>query len=249
MIRAGVLVAGFVLIWQAFIWATDVPAFMLPPPGKVAEALWTHRWQLLVDSGVTLAEILLGLLCGVALGCGTAIAMVWSRRIDYWLRPITVVSQALPVFALAPLLVLWMGYGMSSKIAMATLIIYFPVAATFFDGLRRTSPDMIDLARTMTHGGKSGWPILAYVRIPAALPALAAGIRVAAAVAPIGAIVGEWVGSNAGLGRLMMYSAARNQTPTMFAALVCLAVLALMVYFFIDWALKKIVFWTRETRV
>jgi putative hydroxymethylpyrimidine transport system permease protein len=111
-----------------------------------------------------------------------------------------VASQAVPVFALAAILVLWLGYGLASKVAMATIIIYFPVAAAFLDGLRRTDPGWLDLARVM---GASRASILRHIRTPAALPALGSGLRVAAAVAPIGAVIGEWVGSSAGLGYLV----------------------------------------------
>ena len=129
--------------------------------------------------------------------------------------PLLVVSQALPVFALAPLLVLWLGYGMASKVAMAVLIIFFPVTAAFLDGLRRTEPGWLELARTMDARPLA---ILAQIRVPAALPALASGLRVAAAVAPIGAVIGEWVGSSAGLGYLMLHANARMQVDLMFAA-------------------------------
>ena len=112
-----------------------------------------------------------------------------------WLLPVLVASQAVPVFALAPVLVLWLGYGMPSKVAMAVLIIFFPVTATFYDGLRRTNLGWLDLAATMN---ASPFATLRHIRIPAALPACASGLRVATAVAPIGAIVGEWVGSAAG---------------------------------------------------
>ena len=138
--------------------------------------------------------------------------------------PLLVVSQALPVFALAPLLVLWLGYGMASKVAMAVLIIYFPVTAAFFDGLRRTEPGWLELARTMN---ATRWASCGTSGCPAALPALASGLRVAAAVAPIGAVVGEWVGSSAGLGYLMLHANARMQVDLMFAALLVLAGMAL----------------------
>ena len=146
-----------------------------------------------------------------------------------------VISQAIPVFALAPVLVLWLGYGMASKVAMASLIIFFPVATSFYDGLRRTEPGWLDLARTMN---ASRWSALRRVRIPAALPSLASGLRVAAAVAPIGAVVGEWVGSSAGLGHLMLHANARLQVDLMFAALGTLALMALALYFAVDQALR-----------
>jgi putative hydroxymethylpyrimidine transport system permease protein len=158
--------------------------------------------------------------------------------------PVLVISQAMPVFALAPLLVLWLGYGIGSKVAMATLIIFFPVAAAFSDGLRRTDPGWLDLARTMNAGR---WAVLRHVRIPAALPALASGLRVAAAVAPIGAVVGEWVGSSAGLGFLMLHANARMQVDLLFAALITLAALALALFFAVDALLRRALPWQPDS--
>jgi putative hydroxymethylpyrimidine transport system permease protein len=156
---------------------------------------------------------------------------------------VLVVSQAIPVFALAPILVLWLGYGLASKVAMATLIIYFPVTAAFFDGLRRTDPGWLDLARTM---GGSRAAVLLHLRIPAALPALTSGLRVATAVAPIGAIVGEWVGSSGGLGYLMLHANARLLVDVMFAALFLLALFSVTLYFTVDWALRRAIPWQAD---
>ena len=128
---------------------------------------------------------------------------------------------------------------------MATLIIYFPVTAALFDGLRRTDPGYLELAQTM---GASRWTILRHIRIPNALPSFASGVRVATAVAPIGAIVGEWVGSSRGLGFLMLHANARLQIDVMFAALFVLAIMALLIYFSIDAALKKMIRWQPETQ-
>jgi putative hydroxymethylpyrimidine transport system permease protein len=148
------------------------------------------------------------------------------------------------VFALAPLLVLWLGYGLGSKVAMATLIIYFPVASAFLDGLRRTEPGWLDQARVMNAGRLA---TLWHLRLPAALPALASGLRVAAAVAPIGAVVGEWVGSSAGLGYLMLHANARMQIDVMFAALALLAVFSVALYRLVDTAMRRLVSWQAET--
>jgi putative hydroxymethylpyrimidine transport system permease protein len=132
---------------------------------------------------------------------------------------------------------------MESKIAMAVLIIYFPVTAAFYDGLRRTLPGWIDLARVMN---ASGWAELRHIRMPAALPALGSGLRVAAAIAPIGAVVGEWVGSSSGLGYLMLHANARVQIDLMFAALFMLAVFGCGFYFAIDAAVRHMVPWQPE---
>ena len=143
------------------------------------------------------SEIVLGLLLGTLLGASCALAMIISPLLKRWMLPLLVISQALPVFALAPMLVLWFGYGMASKIAMAVLIIFFPVTSSFYYGMRRTEPELLELARIM---GAGPLTVLRFVVIPSALPAFAAGVRVAAAVAPIGAVVGEFVGADRGLG-------------------------------------------------
>jgi putative hydroxymethylpyrimidine transport system permease protein len=193
----------------------------------------------------TLFEIIAGLVIGTLLGASNALVMIASKPLKRWLLPVLVMSQAIPVFALAPLLVLWLGYGMSSKIAMAVLIIFFPVTAAFYDGLRSTEPEWLELAQVM----KAKPPaIIRHIRIPAALPAFASGLRVATAVAPIGAIVGEWVGSSEGLGFYMLHANARMQIDIMFAALGVLGVVALVLYFFVDRVMIKIVYWQKEEK-
>ena len=242
--RAVVTVTGLILLWQAVVWATGVAPYILPAPRLVAIAWLGRPDYLLTNAAVTAGEMLLGLLFGGVLGAASAIVIASVAPARRWLLPVLVVSQAVPVFALAPVLVLWMGYGMASKVAMATLIIYFPVAAAFLDGLRRTDPGWLDLAQVMT---QNRWAIIRYVRIPAALPALASGLRVAAAVAPIGAVIGEWVGSGAGLGFVMLHANGRAQTDLMFAALATLSALALATYFAVDWGLRRALPWQPES--
>lgn len=235
--------AGLLAIWQAIVSVTGVAAFILPGPVAVFSAL-IERWpSLLSHAGVTILEILSGLFLGTVLGCLSALVIASYRGARLWVLPVLVVSQAIPVFAIAPVLVLWLGYGLASKIAMATLIIYFPVTVAFYDGLRRTEPGWLDLAKVM---GASRWRSLTRIRIPAALPALASGLRVAASVAPIGAIVGEWVGSSAGLGYLMLHANARLQVDLMFAALLVLAVFAVCLYFAIDRILRRVISWQAD---
>ena len=247
-VRAAVTVLGLALVWQAVVWISGVPPYILPEPLKVASAWLGNADLILGHARVTFAEILLGLLLGTALGAGSAICMSYFRPARRWLLPVLIVSQAVPVFAIAPLLVLWLGYGIASKVAMASLIIYFPVTASLFDGLRRTEPGWLDLAHTMTQNTpRARWAILRHVRLPAALPAFASGLRVAAAVAPIGAVVGEWVGASAGLGYLMLHANGRMQTDLMFAALLTLAVFAVLLYFAVDAVLRRALPWQAET--
>ncbi|MHC8509692.1 MAG: ABC transporter substrate-binding protein [Rhodospirillales bacterium] len=244
MMRGAVIGCALLALWQAAVWAVAPPPFILPGPAAVAAA-WLHDPGLYLAHGaVTAAEIGLGLIFGVALGVSTALMIAGAPRAAPWLMPVLVISQAVPVFALAPVLVLWFGYGIASKAAMATLIIFFPVTSAFLDGLRRTEPGWLDLARTMNARPAA---VLWRVRAPAALPALASGVRVAAAVAPIGAVVGEWVGAGGGLGYLMLHANGRMQTDVMFAALATLAVLALIIFFGLDGILRRATAWQAET--
>ncbi|MBK4116717.1 ABC transporter permease [Pluralibacter gergoviae] len=222
---------------------TGIPAFLLPSPAATAAALWNNRGYLAEHGLITLSEILTGLLLGSLFGVALALAMILYPRLQRWLMPLVLTSQAIPVFALAPLLVLWLGFGMSAKVAMAVLVIFFPVPSSFFDGLRRVSGDYLDLARTM---GASRLAQLRHVRLMAALPALGSGLRMAAAVAPIGAIIGEWVGSSGGLGYVMINANARLQTDVCFAALFILVLMTVLLWLAADALLNRLIAWSPE---
>ncbi|MDG5495260.1 ABC transporter permease [Niveispirillum sp. BGYR6] len=243
-LRALITFAGLLLAWAFLVRWAELPHYILPGPDRVAARLWSDRALLADHALMTLAEVVLGLLLGTVCGVLAALALMASTVARRWLLPLLLVSQAVPVFAIAPLLVLWLGYGMASKVAMATLIIFFPVTAAFYDGLRRTDPGWLDLARTM---GASPWMLLRHIRGPAALPALGAGLRVAAAVAPIGAVVGEWVGASSGLGYLMLHATARVQTDLTFAALFLLALLAVALWLLVDLLLRRALPWLPDS--
>ncbi|HCP00712.1 MAG: ABC transporter permease [Alphaproteobacteria bacterium] len=242
-LRPIIVLGGLLAIWQTAVSAFEIAPFILPGPLSVISVAFERTDIIARHALVTLSEILLGLLFGTLFGSASALVMAYFRGARAWVLPVLVVSQAVPVFALAPVLVLWFGYGMAPKVAMATLIIYFPVTAAFYDGLRRTEVGWIDLARTM---GASKAAILYHIRLPAALPAFSSGLRVAAAVAPIGAVVGEWVGSSAGLGYYMLLMNGRVQTAAMFAALFVLALMAVAIYFVIDRILRRLIDWQNE---
>jgi putative hydroxymethylpyrimidine transport system permease protein len=216
-----------IALWQAVVSLTGAPAFILPGPLRVAEALFANRELILQHARITLTEVLIGLILGSALGAATALLLMVSSLARRLLLPVMVFSQAVPVFALAPILTLWFGYGLWSKIAIAVLIIYFPVASSFYDGLRRTDPGLLDLARTM--GGRP-FQILFRIRLVAALPSFGSGLRLAAVYAPIGAVIGEWVGASRGLGYLMLLANGRAKIDLMFAALFVLALLTMLLH-------------------
>ncbi|MBI3505476.1 MAG: ABC transporter permease [Proteobacteria bacterium] len=243
-LRPLLVLAGVCVAWEALVRATGVPHYILPGPARVATALVERSGFIFENAAITLLEMVLGLVVGVACGAVSALLLAQSRAARRWFLPLVLASQAIPIFAIAPLLVLWFGFGIASKIAAAALIIFFPVTSAFYDGLVRTERGWLDLAHVM---GASPFNVLVRLRLPAALPALATGIRVAAAVAPIGAVIGEWVGASAGLGFLMLQANAQMQIDLLFAALFVLAAFAIAFYSAIDALLKRLVPWQPVT--
>ncbi|WP_116599557.1 ABC transporter permease [Primorskyibacter marinus] len=225
------------LAWQAVVTFGDLPRFILPGPMLVFSTLWTSRMLIAEHAVVTITEVLIGLGLGATLGFASAILLVASPLARNLLRPMIVFSQAIPVFALAPILTLWLGYGLWSKVAMALLIIYFPVTSAFFDALMRTPVAWVELARVMN---ATPARILWCIRVPAAMPGFSSGLRLAAVYAPIGAIIGEWVGASRGLGYLMLLANGRAKIDLMFAALIVLAVLTLVLHAAVDAVCRRI---------
>ncbi|RVU80803.1 ABC transporter permease [Leucothrix sargassi] len=244
MIRALITTIGLLVAWQLIVTALAPPRYIFPGPWDVMVSFVENAELLFENFLVTGTEILVGLLIGCTLGILSALLLISFEGARRWLLPVLVISQAIPVFALAPLLTLWFGYGMAPKIIMASLIIFFPVSAACHDGLRHAPTARLDLARTM---GASQWAILRHIRLPSALPAIASGVRVATAVAPIGAIVGEWVGSSEGLGYIMLHANARMQTDLMFAALFLLCLASVALYFSVNRLLDHFINWQVDT--
>ena len=236
LLAAGALIA----FWEAVVRITDTRAFIFPPPSRVFVAFTDQPGFFLYHAGITATEIVAGLIVGLAAGVVTALVITTSDKLSRLVGPALVASQALPVFAIAPLLVIWFGFGMMSKVIMAALIIYFPVATAFTDGLRRTEPGLIDLAFL---NGATRSQTFKVIRIPAALPAFGSGLRVAAGIAPIGAIVGEWVGASAGLAFIMLQANARMQTDDVFVAVILLALMAILLRAGVESLLHRILFW------
>ena len=234
------IAAVLLALWQALILATGTPKYILPPPLAVLQKIVSARSQLAEHALVTLAEVGLGLINGTALGILSALALQYSRLLRALLSPLLVSSQAIPVYALAPVLTLWFGFGLLPNILMTVLIIYFPITTAAYDGLRRTPQGYLDLARSMNSLPRN---TLLRLRLPAALPAFASGLRVAVAIAPIGAVIGEWVGGSSGLGYLMTYANARTQTDLLFAALAVLVLITLTLYSATDRLLHRLIRW------
>ncbi len=225
--RAALTILTFGLLWEALVRLTGVPPYILPPPLAVLTALAANADMLAQNALVTTGEVAAGLALGTSLGIGAAILMALSDRLHRALRPALVISQAVPVFALAPVLTLWLGYGLASKIAMTILIVFFPLTSVFLDGLLATPEGALDLGRL---AAASRWRVLLWLRLPHALPALGSGLAIAAVYAPIGAVIGEWVGASKGLGFVMLMANARSRADLMFAALLILIGLTLLLH-------------------
>lgn len=236
MIRAMIGVFVALAIWQAAVWLTGLPPYLLPAPARVAETLWASRAEIANAAAYTAGETVIGLMLGAALGTAVALAMAAWRPVGRALAPALIVSQTIPVFALAPILTLWLGFGLAPKIAMVVLIVFVPVAQALYDGLMSPPAAQMDVARVM---GASRWSMLRHLRLPAAFPRLASGLRLGAIYAPVGAVIGEWVGGARGLGALMIQANGRMKTDLMFAALIVVVVLSLLLYSLIDGVLRR----------
>ncbi len=229
-----------ILIWQVLVMAFHLPVYILPSPYEVLQALIVHASLIMANAIPTVVETLTGLLLGILLGAIIALALAQVVIIRYWLLPIIIAGQAIPTFAIAPLLVLWFGYGMTSKIITVMLMLFFPVASAFYEGLTRTKSEWLDMAKIMQ--GKN-YLVLWHLRIPHALPNLAVGIKVATALAPIGAVISEWVGASKGLGFLMLNASARLEIPLMFACIAVITLFSLSLYGIVNKVLATTIKW------
>lgn len=240
LFRTSTLFLGLLLIWQTCVWFWQVPTYIFPTPVEVFAALKTQYGMIIQNLWPTLFETLVSFTIGTLLGVMAALLLAFFKPVARMFLPILIISQAIPTFAIAPLFVIWFGYGLASKIAIAVLIIFFPITSAFYDGLRNTPTEYLDLAKTMN---ASALRVLFWLRIPHALPALASGLRIAAVACPLGVIVGEWVGASSGLGYLMLYADERMQIDVMFAILIVIISLSLLLYFLVDKSLRKLIHW------
>jgi len=240
------VVVGLLCLWQlAAGWdliadALSIEAFLVPAPSDVAESLWTDRSLLLDNAWVTIQEVLLGF--GIALVAGSAFAVVLhlSDALRRALYPLLVASQTVPVIAIAPILVVWLGFGLGPKLAIIALICFFPITVNALDGLRSVDPELPRMMRTLDAGRSR---TLLAVEVPSALPFLLSGAKIAAAISVIGAVFGEWSGADSGLGHLILVSQGQLQTARVFAAVVVLSVLAIALFGGLALVERRLAWW------
>lgn len=242
---AAALAAAILLVWQIATALAQMPKWLLPSPLDIADALVTTAPLLAFHAVRTLEEALIGLSLAFALGVGTAIVMdrsEFARRAFY---PILVTSQTVPVIAIAPLLVIWFGYGLLPKVLVVALVCFFPMVVATFDGLGSVDPEAVRLVRSM---GATEWQLFWRVRWPGALPGVFSGVRIGVTYGIVGAIVGEFVGASRGLGYFLQHSADQLLTERVFAGIVVSAALSVALFLFVTLLERLLVPWHRTER-
>ena len=227
--------------WELVVRAGAVDALLLPAPSQVLAALWEDRGLLAADLAVTTGEVLLGLAAAVVAGVALALAMHLFAPVRRALRPLVVGSQAVPIPIVAPLVILVLGFGLAPKVLLVALVCFFPVTINALDGLADADPDARKLLRSLQ---ASRWQALRLLEAPAALPATFTGVKVAAAVAVIGAVFAEWAGSDAGLGHAVLTANGALQTDRAFAATALLFAEAVLLYAAVAALERRVVRWT-----
>jgi ABC-type nitrate/sulfonate/bicarbonate transport system permease component len=239
------VVVGLLLLWEITVKVRNLPPGILPAPSEVARTLWRERVLFLDNLGVTLTEMALGLLGGFVTGIFAAIAIVHSRFVARTFYPLIVTSQLVPFVALAPLLVIWLGFGIAPKVIIVAIGIFFPVTVNMVSGLRSADPDAVNLMRSYS---ASSFQIFRAIELPASLPYLHSALQIAATYSLITAVVAEWPGAQEGLGRVMITSSALARTDRVLAAVVVVTVLSLALYATARLSRRFLMPWERSLR-
>jgi ABC-type nitrate/sulfonate/bicarbonate transport system permease component len=216
--------------WQLYVAVSGIKESSLPAPSEVASALWNNRAVLSSAAWTTVQEIALGYLLALLVGVAFAILISMSRVAERAIYPWLVISQTVPIPAIAPIFVIWTGFDIRPKLMVIALVAFFPIAVNTADGLKSTDPELLDLLRTF---GAGRWRALRIARLPAAMPFLFSGLKVSAALVVIGAVFAEWVGSSDGLGYLILTYNNQSLTSDVFAAVVVLSVIGIVLFFII----------------
>ena len=222
-----VLVVFALGLWEMMVRVLHVPRWLLPPPSAVGHELYASGPLLWGHTLVTLEEVFLGFALALGVGIVLAVGIAYSRLLERSVYPFVIASQTVPVIAIAPLLLIWLGYGLSPKVVVVALISFFPIVVNMVDGLKAVDDDMVNMMRTL---GASRWQVFSKLQVPSSLPFLFSGTKIAIAVSVIGAVIGEWVGARAGLGYLMTVSVPYFLTARVFAAIFILSVIGVALF-------------------
>jgi NitT/TauT family transport system permease protein len=234
------LVGATLALWEVLVWWREVPIYILPAPSQVMATLVENGAMYGVATAVTLGEALLGLLLGTLAGVGLAVVLSLWPRLERGVMTLAILAKSTPLVAIAPLLTIWLGFGVWPKIIITALLTFFPVLVNVLAGLQRADPAMLDLFHTW-HGSRR--QIFRHVRAPAALPYLFTALKIAGPLALIAAVVAEWTGASGGLGRTMWLAYTNLNLPFLFAAIFILATAGVLLYSAIVWAERRLIFW------
>ena len=226
--------------WDWISGALSIEDFLVPAPSDIAESLWRDRSLLADDAWVTVREVVLGFLIALAAGLAFAIALHLSETLRRAFCPLLVASQTIPPVAIAPILVVWFGFGIAPKLFLVALICFFPITVNTLDGLRSVDPQLITMMRTL---GAARIQILGRVELPSGLPFLFSGARIAIAVAVIAAVFAEWAGADSGLGHQILIASSQLLTARMFAAIVVLSAIAIFLFALVTIVERLVVTW------
>jgi NitT/TauT family transport system permease protein len=240
----GILV--FLVVWEVGVWVSKAPAYLLPGPIEIFHTFIKEFPRLAFHGWVTLYEMLLGYALAVAVAIPLAIAITSSERFDRFAMPTLLFFQVVPKVAVAPLFLVWFGVGVLPKVLVAFLISFFPIVIDAAVGLRSMSSEMRDLARSM---GATRLQVFARFRLPTSLPYLFSGLKVAATLAVAGAVVGEFVGADKGLGYLLLVTNSNLETALMFATLFALTIIGLVFFYAVELLEALLIPWHVSHRV
>jgi len=243
------LLAALLALWELasatgfLAGVLGLDSFLVPAPSEIATSLWENAELLAENAWVTLREVLLGFAAAVVLGVALAATLHLSPLLRRAFYPLTVASQTIPIIVIAPILVVWFGFGIGPKIAMVALICFFPIVVNALDGLATTPPEQRKLMRSL---GASRWRTFTWLEAPTALPYVFSGAKVAVAVAVIGAVFGEWAGSDSGLGHLMLQDNASLEVARLFASMVALSAMAILLFALVALAERRFAWWGKR---
>jgi NitT/TauT family transport system permease protein len=239
-VRPFLFLIFIVIAWDLSIRLFKIPAYQIPAPADVVAVLWQDWPELARQSWPTTYATIWGFVLSALFGIPAAMLIAGSRTVESYVYPLLVFSQSVPKIAIAPLFVVWFGFGILPKIISAFLLGFFPVVVSAVQGFKSVDPDMVDLARAMQG---SRFHVFRAVNLPHALPAIFSGLKVSITLAVVGAVVGEFVGSNSGIGYVLQRSIGTFDLPTMFAALVILALLGVVLFWIVDRIERLVVPW------
>ena len=240
---AGLTLVTLILVWQAATSFYSIPTWLLPSPYRIAAAMWEWRYDLLSDSGVTLFETIAGFVLALIVAIPIAAALVSSSFIWRAFYPILAGLQSIPKNAIAPILILWFGTGQISKIIIAFLISFFPIVINAVTGMQSTDSDALALFKTLR---ANRLQILFHLRLPNSLPFVFAAAKVSITLALVGAVIGEFVGADSGLGYVILVSSSQLQTDLAFAAILLLAVIGMVLFWMVGMIERFVIPWAPQ---